>query len=67
MTEPKVPIRLTMGWAGLPRGTELRIGRGKADDLIDRGIAEPTSGSASGSTSGYAAPRTGALSSYVRK
>lgn len=59
MTEPKVLIRLTMGWSGLPRGTELYLANGKASELIDRGIAEPARG--------YTAPRTGAISSYVRK
>lgn len=39
-TEQTVLVRLTMGWSGLPRGTELHLAHGKALNLIGRGIAE---------------------------
>ncbi len=39
-SEQTVLVRLTMGWSGLPRGTELHLAHGKARNLIERGIAE---------------------------
>lgn len=41
MTVAKIPIRLKLGWCGLPRGTDLSPASDIARDLIKRGIAEP--------------------------
>lgn len=58
-TERTVLIRLEMGWSGLPRGTELWLPRGKANDLINRGIAALLAGNAGDHTT--------LLSTYERK